>query len=511
MHKDLLVRICWCCASLLLLFALAIRFAVLVAAPHSQLKDYVDFIYDDGYYYLGIAANIVDLGHSTLDGISATNGYQPAWLLILAGLARIVGTQPHTFFVASCALIYVIACTGSLLVLCWWKGPSRHVALCLGAGVAIVVVQQPGVFLEGLEPILMAPLAIPLVILLERGGDPKTLLRLSWAMAAAFLVRLDALALYFAAVIGLPLFAMLADRLTIKALIGRTLDVGLRLSVIVVPTVIAYLAINQWLFGSPVPVSGLAKLLGGAKFSNWGVVEMFFNRWHSLVLLMVILAPLEIMARLSDRRPEPLFYRSLLIVSVAVLLQCFYYAAFSAWNVWPWYAYLVAVDMALMIARIIYLSSLLYSHPRARLAALAAVLIIGTWAANRSAAFAFGSLDAQRQHQLSFLSKLGVGTARNTEVASFNQVSIAMLDKFFPADHRTLIAMGDRAGGIAYWGREKISVVQAEGLTLDIGTSGHAPRWPAKTTSQRACRSSIGSSTARSLPQCKTPPVNCCS
>src|SRR5882757_5765606 len=219
MHKDLLVRICWCCASLLLIFALAIRLAVLVTAPHAQLKDYVDFIYDDGYYYLGIAANIVDLGHSTLDGISATNGYQPAWLLILAGLARIVGTQPHTFFLASCALIYVIACSSSLLALGWWKGPSRPVALCLGAGVAIVVIQQPGVFLEGLEPILMAPLAIPLVILLERGGDPKTLLRLSWAMAAAFLVRLDALALYVAAVIGLPLSDMLADRLPIKALI----------------------------------------------------------------------------------------------------------------------------------------------------------------------------------------------------------------------------------------------------------------------------------------------------
>jgi hypothetical protein len=42
-----------------------------------------------------------------------------------------------------------------------------------------------------------------------------------------------------------------------------------------------------------------------------------------------------------------------------------------------------------------------------------------------------------------------------------------MLEEFLPDATRTVVAMGDRAGGLAYWGREKVAVIQAEGLTLD--------------------------------------------
>jgi hypothetical protein len=43
-----------------------------------------------------------------------------------------------------------------------------------------------------------------------------------------------------------------------------------------------------------------------------------------------------------------------------------------------------------------------------------------------------------------------------------------MLDTFFKPEDPMLIAMGDRAGGLAFWGRGKVSVVQTEGLLLDI-------------------------------------------
>jgi hypothetical protein len=48
-------------------------------------------------------------------------------------------------------------------------------------------------------------------------------------------------------------------------------------------------------------------------------------------------------------------------------------------------------------------------------------------------------------------------------------MSIQMLDDFFKSKRHTLVAMGDRADGLAYWGREKLSVVQTEGLLLDSG------------------------------------------
>jgi hypothetical protein len=41
------------------------------------------------------------------------------------------------------------------------------------------------------------------------------------------------------------------------------------------------------------------------------------------------------------------------------------------------------------------------------------------------------------------------------------------LNEFFDSGQKTIIAMGDRAGGLAYWGRKKLAIVQTEGLTLD--------------------------------------------
>jgi hypothetical protein len=59
--------------------------------------------------------------------------------------------------------------------------------------------------------------------------------------------------------------------------------------------------------------------------------------------------------------------------------------------------------------------------------------------------------------------------SRDSAASTYNQVSLEMLGTFFPTGHHTLIAMGDRAGGLAYWGRDRLSVVQTEGILLDIG------------------------------------------
>jgi hypothetical protein len=210
--------------------------------------------------------------------------------------------------------------------------------------------------------------------------------------------------------------------------------------------------INQYYFGSPVPVSGLAKQIGAAKFSNWGVAWTLFDHWHSLALLVIILLPLEWLARRAQQ-PSRLFYRSLAIVGIAICVQCLYYCSLSAWNTWPWYSYLVAIAMALIIARIIHLAALLCSFSRERYAGLAAIALVGLWYCVRVADFAMQSLPVKLP----------------APELTFNQASLKMLGSFFAPQHHTLVAMGDRAGGLAYWGRDRLSVVQMEGLTLDMG------------------------------------------
>src|SRR5207245_1195546 len=181
-----------------------------------SVGDVVDYLYDDAYYYLAIAANLADTGRSTLDGLTATNGYQPLWLIVLFLIGKLTGTHPWRFFVASCLLIYALA-MGAMLLGVFWRGKtSRHIALSLTVGLAFATMRQPQVFLQGLEPILLLPLSVPLVVLLECAAAPRDCVLLSLVLAVAFLVRLDALALYLAVVAALtvpPLAAVQGDLL----------------------------------------------------------------------------------------------------------------------------------------------------------------------------------------------------------------------------------------------------------------------------------------------------------
>ncbi len=46
---------------------------------------------DDAFYYLNIARHIAATGISTFDGINPTNGYHPAWMLLMVACAKLVG------------------------------------------------------------------------------------------------------------------------------------------------------------------------------------------------------------------------------------------------------------------------------------------------------------------------------------------------------------------------------------------------------------------------------------
>jgi hypothetical protein len=469
------IRVCWLVAFLLLLVPLGLRSIILAVTPVDHLRDIVDFIYDDGYYYLAVAANLAETGHSTFDGISATNGYQPLWLLLLTVPAKLAGAHPFTLFRLSCGLIYVIALGAPLLAALWRRGITRELMFCFGAGLAIAMVEQPTVFLRGLEPILFAPVLMVLVALIERArSDPQTLRHLSIVLAVAFLIRLDALAVYAAVLAGLPLLTIWRQNLNLTTALTIASKVALRISAFVIPTVLVYMAVNQWLFGSPVPVSGLAKFVGGARFTNWGATQIFFENGKPMLPFLAILVALELLTRRAGLRPPPFFYRSLAVISLGIALQAFYYGAFSTWYVWPWYTYLVAADLALVLARIIYLCSLLYrstSHSimSPRLAATAALLFVGVWASEQSRALTRSSLSPQMMATLHHKTQPAAQENAPAGELSYNQVSLEMLQNFFTAGRNTVIAMGDRAGGLGFWGRDRLSVVQTEGILLDMG------------------------------------------
>src|ERR1700733_13996609 len=53
--------------------------------------EWVDVLTDDAYYYLGVARQILDTGHSSFLPPFDTNGYQPLWLVLLTATGAIFG------------------------------------------------------------------------------------------------------------------------------------------------------------------------------------------------------------------------------------------------------------------------------------------------------------------------------------------------------------------------------------------------------------------------------------
>ncbi len=431
----------------------------------------VDVLADDAYYYLTIASNMAETGLSTVDGITLTNGYHPFWLLILSGLAAVVGTSPWSLFRATCWLVAVIAAASVCVPLLWRKGAARQTAWLAATGLAVAMVQHPATFLEGMEPILFAPLFVPLVLLLESGRSRRNLLMLSAVLAACFLARIDALVIFGVVAAWVGMGEWRAKRSSAKRS-SATPGIGILpalalLSAVVLPVAVLYLVVNQVIFHTPVPVSGIAKSLAGPKLANWGVLSEYVqsdyvNDPMALVLLVGILGVLEIAAWRCGRW-TPVLLRSLAVFGVSALLQALYYAAFSSWYVWPWYTYLKALTVALLIGRIVHLSLQLIDQRRLRvlgLVALAVPLISEAWLAEQ---YTIRSL-----HLLVHRAMGREEAAPLYRDLSYNQISILMLDTFLAGKPRVQAAMGDRAGGLAYWGRRALAIVQVEGLTLDM-------------------------------------------
>jgi hypothetical protein len=422
-----------------------------------------DFLFDDAYYYLTVAANIADKGRSTFDGITLTNGYQPLWLGLLATLARAVGTEPLRLYIAAGLFVYGILAV-TLLVVAFSAARSSERA-CLLAGLAVMLLySQENVFLRGMETTLFVPLCVPLVLAIEDIDDDRGLRRLAWLLPVAILARLDAAAI-------LPALAVVlaAERATFRR--GqRPLDV-VRVAVPSVVVLLLYALANELVFGIPVPISGLAKAAGGPHFSNWGVYLTFCFTLRRLWPFAALLVALEL-GRMRQRRvwnPQtlPRFYRSVSVLCVTAGFQYIYYACNSTWPTWAWYDYAIPLAMVALVARIVLLTSqyaMTSLWPAAPVAAALVVRIVFPSTVYLRHASSVTSKEPPPADVTEFMRTAAAG---DPPELSFNQVSLLMLRSFFHGDRQTLVAMGDRAGGLSYWGRPGLSVVQTEGLVLN--------------------------------------------
>ena len=257
--------------------------------------------FDDAYYYLGIARNLVDGHGSTFDQINLTNGYHPLWLGVstlpfVAGLDDLAAAR-------ALLVLQLIVGWGLTLVLVsrivtdqvdGWslgrkaasgdpaaaRGLRRAASWVVAITLALVAVNPfvAKVVANGLETGIAVPLYAALLLLAARrrgrwlGGSHGSRWATAVLLSFAFLARTDAILLI--GCLGLWCVAELvtarrtptprtADGVAIEGTAPR-LDppgIGALVEVFALPAVViaGYLVVNQRLFGTPFQVSGLIK------------------------------------------------------------------------------------------------------------------------------------------------------------------------------------------------------------------------------------------------------------
>ncbi|HKO94386.1 MAG TPA: hypothetical protein VJU61_24700 [Polyangiaceae bacterium] len=447
-HLRPIARLVFVSACAFLLWRLSILGLAVAFDPFAT----VDILLDDAYYYLQIAYNLGHLGRSTFDGIDDSNGYQPAWMVLIGGLEALLRLEKKGLFVALQLLLLVVMVPPVWFCLRRARDPFY---LGLAAGLIVSYGWFPAIYVAGLETVLFAP-AFVAVAHVARQGFYENERKLSWLLAATAWIRLDAVSLVAAFAVpfaykawrerGLLAALLAAARFMLPAVLG-----------------LAVYALPNWLwFGSPVPLSGVAKTIGAPPFSNWGILYNYVIQTFPVLPPLAVVLVLErkygnfVEARGSAREQNQdgrFIYAGLALLGGSLLVHYFYYAAFAGWIPWPWYFYAYALAVALLMTRLVMLCAQLGEavFARARIVSVTALALFG---------LVFPALTYVLLIKQVWENQSGV----TQNDGSFNRRNVADALLFAESPTPQVVAIGDRAAGLGYWSPRWIKVFALEGL-----------------------------------------------
>lgn len=432
----------------ILLFAVCLRALLLIGEMlFLSPAHLVSLVHDDAYYYLDVAISLGQGHGSVYAGLLTTNGYQPLWQWILGGLSWLLGNARSALLLVSALLPLCMLALGQVWLWRVSKASEQVLATQIAIGTLCVYLAFPFVLGMGMETSLMLLILPVLVYSLEQRIISGSMLLI---FALLPLIRLDALILPMVHV-GL---------LSLKALRQRRMISRRELALLLLPvvTLTIYMTASFLAFGSWVPISGIVKSAGGARFTNLPALAQGLT---TSVLMAALLFWLILESLTRSLHKDKRFLHAIQVFLIATIGQALYYGCFSTWPLWPWYAYLAACFSAVAMARSIYLLSLAMSAEfwLAVIVACSGLLFILAQTPRTAATTTF--LASLRQQW--FQADISQVPRIRSEVANARILS----DVYAVIAGKT-VAMGDRAGMVAYWRPDQTRFIQTEGLMADL-------------------------------------------
>jgi hypothetical protein len=320
-------------------------FAIVLLArffTHGDL--YLSYFEDDYFYYLVVAKHIVLHGVSSFDGIRPTNGYQPLWQVINIALYRVFGDH-RSLFIALLLLVFLLV-AGTYRTL-------RRTQVLMGesggyglAGALLSITFMASITRTGMEVSLtLLLLTLFWLRMTARPLEEQTPVdaMLSGLLASGVMLgRLDAFL-----VVGPYLLLTVARPMSTRRTALRPV---LYFSVGLLPVAL-YFAMNHSIFGTLLPISGLAKNLKSPLIPSASTLRGLFKArsvnmlltWPSIALgvLFVLRRKQAVDENLAARR-----------VQLCVLMHpVLFYGVLSFtsdWPIWSWYLYPLVPVAALL-------------------------------------------------------------------------------------------------------------------------------------------------------------------
>jgi hypothetical protein len=246
-------------------FAALVLAATLARLAYALAAPMVDVIYrstDDSYYYFNVARNVT-LGQGlTFDGMNATNGFHPLWMLCLLPVYAAFGSDPEWALRAAFVVVTLVAGVAFALAYRTLSRFASPVAAALATSLMLAPILLNSL-INGLETGLLLLVLFATIGVAARGDllSVRTGLRenvkLGVLLGLVFLARLDS-AFLILGVLGFIVFRWakgIDGPPRLSPLVLKFLYVGLASAVLVVP----YLGWNLARFGHAVPISGELK------------------------------------------------------------------------------------------------------------------------------------------------------------------------------------------------------------------------------------------------------------
>lgn len=414
---------------LFLVLLLAIFLIGLWLLLRTQPIVWVDLLYDDAYYYLGVVRGIVEHGQSSFMPPFDTNGYQPLWLIFLVISGSIFGTS-----VTSLAIQAYVMCF--LFVLIFLYLSYRHYGLVFPA--IICVFALPYIMLYGMETAMLP--AFFILFVTSSGWAKRGIFG-----SLLFLTRLDGIA------------AVLARDVYFYV---RKQECDFRHYRIIVPVILAYAAINYAEFGIFLPVSGLVKAMGNIPGENFSVSFGYFRALGYASMLFAI-ALLVLRAR-GKKLTELRFFDELMILLIACAMCMGYYSLNSAWPVWDWYYWAPFLLTCYVLMEVVFAMETLPIPARPYLSSgLFLLVLFGMGQLLLPAVLVVGQRVVLLSHSSNIHSLAMTFGRKNVELADWIKRAGIPVNSFF--------AMGDRAGSFGYFLGRDFRFLHAEGLAGPVG------------------------------------------